>query len=465
MAHDIRFPLLTSLVLAAASILACGETNQSLARGDGNRVPGSGSQGGTAGAGGDTGSGGTTGGAGSTVTGTSGGSGGVGGGGPVGTGGSNDDGGGSGGAGGVGAGGNGGSAGRGGTAGTDGTGGSGIGTGGSGAGGIGTGGSGAGGIGTGGSGAGGIGTGGSGAGGTGAGGSGTGGSGAGGSAGTGGSGTGGSGAGGGTADGGGTVDTLHFAVYGDTRTGSAMHQSVIDQIAKLDPDLVIHSGDLWDGYTPATFASILTKNANIANLLNNGLYVVSRGNHETVADYLAFKPSLARGNTTERFSYTAGNSFFVVLGMDPASAATFLEGELKKPEATAARWRFVQSHYPVYSGGTSHGASGIPSIEKLCDTYHVAVYWSGHDHIYERSNQVFGGQVVDTGDALSVNKGTVYVVSGGGGAPLYGVARSTTTHVQSSINNYVDVVASPTSLTVKAYKVDGSLVDSYVISQ
>jgi hypothetical protein len=222
---------------------------------------------------------------------------------------------------------------------------------------------------------------------------------------------------------------------------------------------------LWDGYTQATFASILTKNANIGSLLNNGLFVVSRGNHETVADYLAFKPSLSRGNTTERFSYTVGNSYFVVLGMDPTGAATFLDGELKKPEATAARWRFVQSHYPVYSGGTTHGASGIPSIEKLCDTYHVAVYWSGHDHIYERSHQVYGGQIVDKGDALSVSNGTVYVVSGGGGAPLYGVAPLATTHIQQSTNNYVDVVASPTTLTINAYKLDGSKLDTYAISQ
>jgi hypothetical protein len=151
--------------------------------------------------------------------------------------------------------------------------------------------------------------------------------------------------------------------------------------------------------------------------------------------------------------------------MDPTGAAAFLDGELKKPEATAARWRFVQSHYPVYSGGTTHGASGIPSIEALCDTYHVAVYWSGHDHIYERSHQVYGGQVVDKGDALSVSKGTVYVVSGGGGAPLYGVAPLATTHTQQSTNNYVDIVASPTTLTIKAYKVDGSTLDSYSVSQ
>jgi Calcineurin-like phosphoesterase len=257
---------------------------------------------------------------------------------------------------------------------------------------------------------------------------------------------------------------LHFAAYGDTRTGFATHQQVIDRIARLDPQLIIHSGDLWDGYTQDTFRSILTKNVNVGKLLGSGLFVVSRGNHETVADYLAFTPSLARDNKSERFSYTVGNSFFVIMGMDPAPAAAFLESELKKPEAAAARWRFVQSHYPIYSGGL-HGARGIPAIEKLCDQYHVAVYWSGHDHIYERSHQIFGSQVVDTGDALSVNKGTVYVVSGGGGAPLYTSNKIPTTHTNLSTNNYVDAVADQNLLTVKAYKLDGSLLDSFSIRQ
>jgi hypothetical protein len=270
---------------------------------------------------------------------------------------------------------------------------------------------------------------------------------------------------GGSGAGGGPGTSLHFVVYGDTRTDFTTHGQVVDAIAKLNPQLVLHSGDLWDGYTTDMFRSILTKNANIGALLNGGLFVAARGNHETVAQYNGFTPSLSRGKTGEQFSYSYGNSFFVILGMDPSGAATFLDGELKKPEATAARWRFVQSHYPVYSGGTTHGASGIPSIEKLCDQYHVAVYWSGHDHIYERSHQVFGGQVVDMGDALTASKGTVYVVSGGGGAPLYGVAKIATTHIQQSTYNYVDVLADPSKLTIKAYKLDGSQLDAYTIAQ
>ena len=69
------------------------------------------------------------------------------------------------------------------------------------------------------------------------------------------------------------------------------------------------------------------------------------------------------------------------------------------------------------------------------------------------------------GDALNVSKGTVYVVSGGGGAPLYGVAKIATTHVQQSTYNYVDVVADAAKLTIKATRLDGSQLDAYTISQ
>ena len=80
---------------------------------------------------------------------------------------------------------------------------------------------------------------------------------------------------------------LHFVVYGDTRGDAVTHQSVVDAFAKLDPQLVLHSGDLWDGYTPAEFGTILTKNANIAALLTSNLFLVSRGNHETASAMLS----------------------------------------------------------------------------------------------------------------------------------------------------------------------------------
>jgi hypothetical protein len=254
-------------------------------------------------------------------------------------------------------------------------------------------------------------------------------------------------------------------VYGDSRSDVAVHQQVIDRIAALDPQLILHSGDVWDGYGAATFGDVLGRHANVERLLESARFVVSRGNHESLADYLAFTPSLSHRSRAERFSFALGNSFFVVAGTNPALAPDFIEAELRKPEAAAARWRFVQSHYPVYSSGTTHGASGIPAVEKICDQYHVAVYWSGHDHIYERSHQVFGGRVVDTGDHLAASHGTVYVVSGGGGAPLYGAGRIPTTHLAVSTHNFIDVVAEAHLLTVRAYRLDGSVLDTFTIVQ
>ena len=87
---------------------------------------------------------------------------------------------------------------------------------------------------------------------------------------------------GGAGGSGGTGGTFHFAAYGDTRSNPGTHQQVIDAIAKLDPELVIQSGDLWDGYTADQFRNIITKNANLAALLNGGRFVASRGNHESL---------------------------------------------------------------------------------------------------------------------------------------------------------------------------------------
>ena len=83
--------------------------------------------------------------------------------------------------------------------------------------------------------------------------------------------------------------------------------------------------------------------------------------------------------------------------MNPSGQDAFLDKELQKPEAQAARWRFVYSHYPIYSGG-EHGASGNSVIEKMCDKHQVAIYFSGHDHIYERTYQIKASMSVDQDD-------------------------------------------------------------------
>ena len=276
-------------------------------------------------------------------------------------------------------------------------------------------------------------------------------------------GTGGDGGSGGSAGSGGA--TSHFIAYGDTRTNANQHQEIVDAFAARNPEFVLHSGDLWDGYTSGStqWKSILTKNGNIATLLANNLFLVSQGNHETSSEVLGFSPTIVRGNSLT-YSATIGNTFVVSLGYDPSSKASFLGQELAKPEASAAAWRFVFAHVPIYSSG-EHGANGVPAIESLCDQYGVALYFSGHDHIYERTHQIKAQSVADTGNALQVAKGTVYIVTGGGGAPLYSVNPISVSHTAESVRHYIDLVATSTLLTVKVLGSAGENIDSFTVSR
>ena len=271
------------------------------------------------------------------------------------------------------------------------------------------------------------------------------------------------------ADTGTTGSTLRFLVFGDSRDNPDLHQTLLDSMSKMNPALILDTGDLWAGYpsTSKTWATITTSNANIATLLNTNMYLVSRGNHESVSELLAFKPTLTRGGK-ETYSFTVGNAFFVSVGMDPAKATTFLSTELASAASTAATWRFVYSHYPIYDSGDGHGpVTGISAVESLCDKYHVTAFFSGHEHIYERFNQIAGGKVVDTTDAFKASKGTVYVVSGGGGAPFYTV---TTTlpqeHVnKTSVNHYMLVDLTATTMSVQTLDTGNAVIDRFQIAQ
>ena len=71
------------------------------------------------------------------------------------------------------------------------------------------------------------------------------------------------------------------------------------------------------------------------------------------------------------------------------------------------RWKLVVLHEPTYSSG-SHGSAkttrGI--LEPIMVAGKVHAFLGGHDHDYERTKPIGG---------------IVHFVTGGGGAPLYGL--------------------------------------------
>lgn len=260
------------------------------------------------------------------------------------------------------------------------------------------------------------------------------------------------------------VSALHFVAYGDSRTGTKAHQAVVDGIASTQPELVIHSGDLWDGYSPGKWRDILTKNAHIDSLLANGLFLVARGNHESREEVLAFDPPVVRDNRM-RYSFTLGNCFFVCTSKNPGENLPWLEQQLQSPEAAAADWRIIYTHYPVYSSG-NHGENGIPSFEVLCDRYNVNVVFSGHDHHYERSHLVYDGRVWSKETDIAYrDTGTVYIVTGGGGAPLRNVGSRWWTAWSGRAYHFCDVHAGSDTLSIRARTPNGSVFDQVVLGR
>ncbi|MEE9616157.1 MAG: metallophosphoesterase family protein [Anaerolineae bacterium] len=199
-------------------------------------------------------------------------------------------------------------------------------------------------------------------------------------------------------------DSFTFVAFGDTRTQHQFHQAVVERIVEAQPDFVLHTGDLvamgsasphWE-----TFFEIEWE------LMARVPLFPALGNHE-VNHSRYFDLFYLPGN--ERwYTFDYGNARFVCLQVDgiadfgPGSEQhTWLEETLA---ANTQPWLFVYFHIPPYSSVQDNFEHYVrQTLTPLFERYGVDVVFNGHRHNYERSE---------------VN-GVTYVVTGGGGAPLY----------------------------------------------
>jgi hypothetical protein len=145
------------------------------------------------------------------------------------------------------------------------------------------------------------------------------------------------------------------------------------------------------------------------------------------------------------------NARFIFLnGMDAWSTGIekeWLESELRKADAEPGLiWRFVVVHYGPWSSGP-HGSNrrlieaGLPAMLR---SHKVDLLLSGHDHIYER------------GEA----EGVRYVVSGGGGAPLYRqISPLRSTRKVEPTYHFIEATVSDDTVKLVAKRIDGSILD------
>lgn len=258
--------------------------------------------------------------------------------------------------------------------------------------------------------------------------------------------------------------TLKVGLYGDSRDGPGPHQVLVEALSSWGPQVVIHTGDVvhqagdeagWSHHLAAS----LPLSARVPVIL-------AVGNHElwqpwdlppekrrdAVAEVLAQIPApvdpLARsfGLGAHVFHVRIGGHLFVSLDsnddLGPGSPQLrFLEAALAQPD-TQTRW--VALHHGPLSSGPHGGHPQGEALIQAAERGRVTAVLSGHDHLYER-----------------LERGPVsYLVSGGGGAPLYPRDRYSLGSVAfASIYHWVALELTGPTVGTSAYSLEGVLLD------
>jgi predicted phosphodiesterase len=253
--------------------------------------------------------------------------------------------------------------------------------------------------------------------------------------------------------------SFSFAVIGDSGTGSNAQYAVADRMVALDPEFVLHTGDVVypdgqaSGYDPFFFQpyQTLARRAPIYPTLGNHDYHTQRGQPYLDAFYLLHNNP---ANTERYYSFDWGSAHFTALDFNTGPDAAQLEWLRDDLAATDKTWKIVFYHQAIYSSGP-HGYENWVEAKRallapIFEEFDVDLVLNGHDHDYERIQPI---------------NGVLYIVSGGGGGPLYQVNLQPFSAYAESTYHTVFVTVEGCALTLMAIKPDGTLFDATTLSK
>jgi len=132
--------------------------------------------------------------------------------------------------------------------------------------------------------------------------------------------------------------------------------------------------------------------------------------------------------------------------------------------ATDRYWRIVFLHHTPYPTGFHLGDPVCAAVQQLVnpivESHGVQLVLAGHEHAYERTYPLAGGQVVSP-PAPS----TTYAITGGGGGALESVGCSAQTAISVEVFNYLRVDVEGQTLTLTAIGIDGGRIDRVTLGE
>ncbi|MCF7708370.1 MAG: metallophosphoesterase family protein, partial [Verrucomicrobia bacterium] len=220
---------------------------------------------------------------------------------------------------------------------------------------------------------------------------------------------------------------LTFMVLGDSGEGSKAQYNIAEVIRNEGADLIVHLGDLVYPYYHRDLEDVRLFSV-YRDIFTGTPFFSALGNHEmyvSIQSYFdAFDFPADSSGTEAYYSFDHGDAHFVVLDTESkvgegevisSEQLQWLEGDLA---AATAKWKFLFFHKPARSSGLHrfddynlNGKYDYVEIQNVLDPlikeYGVQAVFNAHDHDYERLGPV---------------NGSVFVVSGGGGGPLYSMS-------------------------------------------
>jgi 3',5'-cyclic AMP phosphodiesterase CpdA len=219
---------------------------------------------------------------------------------------------------------------------------------------------------------------------------------------------------------------IRFACFGDSGSGLVAQSLVGNQVLVSEPDFILLTGDLVypDGaqidYDIRYFSPYSQLIDHVAVYPCIGNHDVRTNDGEPYLRNFVLPENGPDGVTPERcYAFTYGDAIFVSID------GTLDSDVLRNVVVPWARdllldsdraWRVVYSHFPLYMSGTpsrSQNPDQIALWGGLFDETEVDLYLAGHNHHYERTYPIRGGEIVSEGE------GTIYLVTGAGGQFLY----------------------------------------------
>ncbi|MBU2700520.1 hypothetical protein Ga0466249_001612 [Sporomusaceae bacterium BoRhaA] len=293
-----------------------------------------------------------------------------------------------------------------------------------------------------------------------------------------------------------------FIVFGDSQSGNAevpnytpFHLTLTNAFqANPDASFFINMGDLvekgqdyqhWNNWFSAT-----------KGVIDKIPDMVVQGNHETynAEDWNSTKPEYfvqqfnvfqngPEGLKGQTYSYNYGKVHFVVLDSQYEEESEDAEGHIDQNKERdmlkmQAQWLkadldanrdavFTLAFFhktPYYNKGIRSNVLLKEAFTPVFDEYHVDMVFNGHDHATSRTFPIYHDTFVQ-----SPTQGTVYYVTGRSGAKYYADLTQKVWDAKffdpQDMPDYQTVELNGQKFTVKAFKQDGTLVDTYVIDK